>query len=87
MKEKFRIPPTLLLQNRTGICSLIILVRLAAFLSVRRTRSRTIYCAIRGDWGLATNKQFSGFRASEKLENWHRGSHDALLAAFVSYLF
>ena len=33
-----------------------------------------------GIGGTATNKQFHGFRVSEKLGNGHRGYHDALLA-------
>lgn len=39
-----------------------------------------------GIGGTATNKQFHGFRVSEKLGNGHRGYHDALLATFVSFL-
>lgn len=54
--------------------------------SVRRTRSRTINCVIRGDWGPATNKQFHGFRGSEKSGNGHCGYHDALLASLVIWL-
>ena len=38
---------------------------------------------LKGIGGAATNKQFPGFRASEKLGNGHRGSHDALLAGHL----
>lgn len=34
----------------------------------------------KGIGGAATNKQFHGFRGSEKSGNGYRGSHDALLA-------
>jgi hypothetical protein len=34
----------------------------------------------KGVGGAVTNKQFPGFRASEKLGNGHHGYHDALLA-------
>ena len=38
---------------------------------------------LKGIGGAATNKQFPGFRGSEKLGNGHRGSHDALLASIL----
>ena len=31
---------------------------IAPYGSVRRTRSRTIHCAFRGDWGIVPNKHF-----------------------------